>query len=275
MQNVLWSIICLIVGVGSVGWILWSWLIASDEPGILLIRWVVAVVVMGFVFINAARARDEFSKIAALLIGCVGGIVMVLVWRQRFCDWVGDMFAGLYSGGRQEIDPAPFYSIANAKRKKGQYDAALLEVQKQLERFPTDFGGWMLLAEIQAEDQKDLAAALGTVETIMQQEGHAPKNLAFAWNRVADWYLKLAHDPEGARMALERIVQLLPETEQSQVALQRIAHLASPELLAERRQPLTVPVPRGEANVGLREGRLDIKPVEEDPAVTAGNYVKH
>src|SRR5579862_6458170 len=157
----------LLIAVGCVLWVMWRWLKASDEPGILLVRWAVTVVVMGFVFVNAVRARDEFSKIAALLVGCVGGVVMVLVWRQKFCDYVGDMFASLYDGGNQQVDPTPFYSIAQAKRKKGLYQEALAEVHKQLERFPTDFGGWMLLAEIQAEDLKDLASAQETINTIL------------------------------------------------------------------------------------------------------------
>src|SRR5215831_6419268 len=102
MQSLFWSIVSLVIGAGCVLWLLWQWLKASDEPWILVLRWVITLVVMGFVFINAVRAHDEFSKIAALLIGCVGGIIMVLVWRQSFCDFVGNQFAGLYTGGNQK-----------------------------------------------------------------------------------------------------------------------------------------------------------------------------
>ena len=48
----------------------------------------------------------------------------------------------------------------------------------------------MLRAEIQAEDRKDLAASDETIETLLAQEGHAPRNIAFALTRQADWRLK-------------------------------------------------------------------------------------
>jgi tetratricopeptide (TPR) repeat protein len=259
----------------SVGWLLWLWLKASDEPGALVKRWLASVVVLGPLFWAAAHARDESSKIGVILLAAVGGIIMTLVWRQPFCDFVGDLFGGLYTGGSQQVDPAPFYSIAQAKRKKGQYLEAIAEVEKQLERFPTDFTGWMLLAEIQAEDLRDLPAAHETVMQFLQQDGHPPKNIAFILTREADWSLKVAQDREAARTALQTIVDLLPDTEQEQLARQRLAHLAPPELLAERQQPRSVALPPGVENVGLRLEPLEIKRPEEDPAAAAANYVAH
>src|SRR5262245_44856391 len=118
-MKLLWNIVILLLATLSVGWVLWRWLKASDEPLVLILRWLISGLVMWFVLMNAARARDEFSKIAAVLIGAVGGLVMTFIWRQKFCDFVGDQFASFYTGGGQEVDPRPFYSIAEAKRKRG------------------------------------------------------------------------------------------------------------------------------------------------------------
>ena len=273
-----WTIGAAVSGALSLAcivWVMWRWLKASDEPGILILRWAVSVLVLGFVFKTAVQARDEFSKIVAVLVGAVGGLLMTIVWRQKFCDFVGDMFASLYTGGKQAVEPTPFYSIAEAKRKRGLYDEALAEVHTQLERFPTDFKGWMLLAEIHAEDRKDLPAAEQAVETILTQEGHAPRNIAYALNRVADWRLKLAQDREGARAALERIVALLPDSEQSQAALQRVAHLTPEKMLVERHERPRIPIQPGADNIGLRSEPLELKPPDEDPSAAAANYVKH
>ena len=206
--NLLWNLLPALLSFAFIGWVLWRWLKASDEPLALIVRWLVSVVVLGFVLITAARARDEFSKIAAVLVGAVGGVVMTLVWRQQFCDFVGDLFASLYTGGNQQADPTPFYSIATARRKQGRYQEAIAEVDAQLARFPEDFTGWMLLAEIQAEDLHDLSAAQDILAQLIAQPGHAPKNIAYALSREADWHLKLNHDRDGARAALDRSIPL-------------------------------------------------------------------
>src|SRR4051794_29901965 len=115
------NLIPIWIGLGLTGWGLWRWLKASDEPLILLVRWLITALVLGFVLRTAALAKDEFAKIVALLLACVGGLAMTLVWRQKFCDFVGDQFAALYTGGSQQVEPKPFYSIAEARRKQGKY----------------------------------------------------------------------------------------------------------------------------------------------------------
>ena len=148
-------------------------------------------------------------------------------------------------------------------------------MRTQLDRFPNDFTGWMLLAEIYAEDKKDLAGAKAVLEELLSQEGHAPKNIAFALNREADWHLKLSQDRDGARIALERIVQILPDTEQAQLARQRIAHLTPTEMLKARHEPRRVALQRGEESVGLRLEPLEIAPRAEDPEATATRFIEH
>lgn len=269
------AIVPILISVGFIAWVFWRWLRASDEPVLLIIRWVITAVVLGFLFSFAARAKDEISKIAAILLAALCGVIMTLVWRQKFCDWVAGHFTSLYTGGKQEIDPAPFFSIAHARRKQGRYAEAIAEVRQQLTQFPNNFSGWMLLAEIQAEDLKDVGAAQHSVEQILLQEGHAAKNIAYALNRVADWHLKLTRDREAAQTALERIVQLLPGTEQEQLALQRIAHLTPAEMLVEQEEPRRIAIQAREQNIGLRMEPLDLRAPEEDPAEMANKFVQH
>jgi tetratricopeptide (TPR) repeat protein len=269
------KLIPLLLALASAGYLLWLWLRRSAEPMDLIGRWVITLVILLPVLGFAARAHDETMKIAAVLVGAFGGIILAVVWGPKMCEFVADALGSLYTGGNQQADPTPFYSIAEAKRKRGQYAEAIEEIQKQLDSFSNDFTGWMMIAEIQADNLQDLASARQTVDLILAQEGHAPKNIAYILNRRADWELKFAQDREAARLALERILELLPDTEQAQLALQRIAHLTPPEMLADKQEPRRMALLEGVANLGLQQKSTQILPAEKDPGLTAAEYVRH
>src|SRR5207244_2627858 len=118
---------------------------------------------------------------------------------------------GLFDGGSLAPEPRPLYSVAQSRQKQGKYLEAVAEIRKQLERFPTDLEGHLLLAQIQAEDLKDMPAAEITIQRLCAQPGHAPKNIAFALYSLADWYLAIGHDQDRARLAFEQIVGSYPD----------------------------------------------------------------
>jgi tetratricopeptide (TPR) repeat protein len=271
----LWNLVPLLIVLGILGWVCWRWLKRSEDPIGLVVIWVVTAIIGLFVLFTAATARDPISQVAAVLMGALGGLILAILWAPKLGEAVGRLFGSLYDGGMQQPEARPIYSIAEARRKRGRYTEAKEEVRKQLDRFPSDFTGLMMMAEIEAEDLKNLAAARAIVDELLAFEGRAPKNIAYALGREADWHLKLAHDREGARAALERVVQLLPDTEEAQLALQRIAKLTPEEMLAERREPRRIPVKRFEEKVGLRNEPLEVKLPGEDPAAAASKYVEH
>jgi tetratricopeptide (TPR) repeat protein len=86
--------------------------------------------------------------------------------------------------------------------------------------------------------------------------------------------LKYGQDPDSAREALQRIVRLFPETEQAYLAGQRIAHLSTAEMLAEKREPHLLKVGKYEQRLGLLDDSTALKPPAEDPAATASFLVK-
>jgi outer membrane protein assembly factor BamD (BamD/ComL family) len=159
---------------------------------------------------------------------------------------------------------------------KGKFPEAVVEIRKQLNRFPNDMEGAMLLAGIQAEDLKDLPGAEITLRNFCDSHGAPPKQAAAALTQLADWHLKLAQDADAARVALEKIIARFPDTELSLQAAQRIAHLGGAEkifLAAHDRQP--VAVPQGVKNIGLLESSEFLRPVEMEPGKLAAAYVKH
>lgn len=269
------GILGLVAVLAILAWVGYRWLKASDDPSRLVFHWIISAVIIVGVLAFAAGARDPLTKVFAIGVASIGAIVLCAIWGPGLLGVLARPFTNLFDGGDQEVDPQPFYSIAESRRKQGKYLEAITEIRKQLARFPCDFAGMMMLADIQAEHLNDLAGAENTIDRLLAEPGHTPRNIALALNRLADWRLKIGQDPDSAREALERVIQMVPETEQAYVARQRIAHLTTPEMLAEKREPHRVKLGHYQQNVGLLEEPVSVRPPEEDAAVTASNLVKH
>jgi tetratricopeptide (TPR) repeat protein len=258
-------LLALAMGFGLMGWFMWRSLKHSDDPWRLVTKWVASAIILGVlitVMVMCSGGGYEAAFIVPIAAAACG-IALGIFWGPHIATMLAAPITNALDGGLANIDPGPLYSIAEAKRKRGWHDQAITEVRRQLERYPTDFPGWMLLAEIQAEDQRNVTGAIETVEQLIAQPGHAKKNIAFALSRCADWELKFRQDRTAARRALERITMLLPDTEQAQLALQRIAHLSPQELLAEKHDPHRIAMRRFDNRVGLRQP--DAVPAQPEP----------
>jgi len=138
----------------------------------------------------------------------------------------------------------PSYARAQAKISFGKYEEAEMEVIRELEQCEEDFEGWMMLAELYAIHFNDLAAADQTIRDLCEQSATTPVQVSIALHRLADWHLKVAHDPVPARQTLERICARMPGTHLDKMARQRINRLPASraELLQEEQgKPLHVP----------------------------------
>jgi len=133
-----------------------------------------------------------------------------------------------------------------------------------------------LLANIQAEDLKDLPSAEITLNHFCDLPDAPPKQVAAALTQLADWHLKIAQDSDSARVSLEKIIAKFPDTELSAQAAQRIAHLGGVEkILLAARDRQSIFVPEGVKNIGLLDSSGHLAPAETDPAKLAADYVKH
>jgi hypothetical protein len=277
------AILAFVAVGGGLAWLLRAALRRSDDPRRLTVQWLVTggVVTFLLLYLGPMMSRDGGDSFvgnfgAAVFAGGllgITGLVLALVWSPSIVEGIGRKFGQLYDGGDTAPDPEPFFSIAEARRKQGRYAEAEAEVRKQLEMFPTHFCGQMLLAEIQAQDLRDLAATTATIEQILQQPGHAPKNVAFALTRLADWHLKYADDREAARAALERIVALMPDTPESHLAWQRLAHLTPESMLDESRERPRLAVPEAPPRLGVLTEAPIIKRKGSDPQERAAELV--
>ena len=265
------------IAVGAMGWFLVSCLKRSEDPARLIFKWILTALVIVFIIrmVGPMVGSGDMSAIVGLPLMGACAIVLVIIWRHNIAGLIAQPFSDLYSGGREEPIPRPAYSIAQAKQKRGNYEEAIAEARKQLERFPTDVEGQMLIAQIQAEDLKDLPAAELTVERFCAQPGHASQNIAFALYSLADWHLKITQDRAAARRHMEKIIELFPGSELALGAAHRIAHLGSLDMLLSPHERKKFTVLEGVQNLGLLRSLDHLKPAEQDQEQVAAECVKH
>src|SRR5437016_6022629 len=138
----------------------------------------------------------------------------------------------------------PIYARAIAKMKFGKYSEAEWEIIHQLENSQDDFEGWMMLAQLYANNFNDLSEAKRTILEICDQPRTTPPQLSIALHRLADWQLKLGNDPDAARAALQMIGDRLPGSHLARMARLRINQLPrTSEELQEQRISKPIPLP--------------------------------
>jgi len=271
IRGLLLALIAIIIA----GVIAWRWLRATrDGPAVLIGKWILSGLVLAVLFLGIVPAVVTG---AALLVPMIAfcGLILAIIWTPNITATLAKPFGDLFDGGNLEIEPEPLYSIAIARRKQGKFLEAIGELRKQLAQFPNDVIGQMMLAEVQAEDMNDLQGAQMTIDHFCAQEGHAPRNIAYALNALADWQIKYAQDVEGARQTLERIGQRLPDSEEALLAAQRLSHMGDANYLLSHRNRPTIVLKPGVENIGLIKNYEPLKPVEEDKAKLAQDHVTH
>lgn len=224
-----------------------------------------------FAFATAIRSLGVYAAPAAAGLG----IILAAIWATSLGQIVARPFTSILDGGDTQPELRPLYSMAQAKRQRGKYDEAIAQIHTQLERFPEDFQGWLLLAEIYADDLKDLEQARTAIHEILSHRDHTPKNIAYALTRLADWHLSLAQDRLSAQALLKEIVRRFPETEHAHNAEQRLAHLASEEMLAAAVERPRIEVKEYHEKIGLLGQTADPRKPEPGGSEKAVALVAH
>src|SRR5436190_4433451 len=239
----------ILAGAGILGLIIYTFARSfrrSENPARLIAKWIATLLTAGGLCWLAKGGVNSYGGAFAVPMACVFvGVILSVIWAPALGQIVSGMITGGLDGGNEELDAAPLYSTAEALRKRGKHRESIYAIQEQLRKFPNDFTGQMMLAEIQAEDLSDLQAAETTVHRFCAQPKHSPANIAFALNSLADWQMKFAQDRDAALRALEKIIELLPDSEFDRTAANRIAHLATTEQLVKAREPATLKMKPG------------------------------
>lgn len=277
--DILISILLMFGLVAGLGWFLWRTLKRTEDPPRLIFKWILTVIAVG-VLLRVVMPIVAQGGYGGAFVGipatAVVGLFLAIVWRYNIAMFFAKPFASLYDGGTEEPEKKPFYSSAQAKRKRGDFMGAKADVREQLLKFPEDAEGMLLLAEIEAQDLQDLSAADVVIQRFIHHKGRAPAQIAYALNSMADWQLKYAQDREAARACLEKIGELLPGSEWALRAAQRVAHLGDVHTLlgAQDRQTFKVRHIEGDPGLGGAWGHVQPAP-EESAADLAAKYVRH
>lgn len=214
-----------LAGFVSICWLFGQGLKRSDDPAKLLFKYLVTLaVVIGEIFFVRAMVANGQAFLAGGSLG-VFGLILSILWTPHISRFLVSLLALDFEGG---TGPKPDYSIAVAKRKLNNPLDAAVAVRRQLDKFPNDFEGVMLLASIQAEDLKDLRSADITLNHFCEWAEAPPKQVAAALTRLADWHLKFYHDTSSAKATLQRIIERFPDTELAVAARERFGHSESP-----------------------------------------------
>jgi TolA-binding protein len=156
----------------------------------------------------------------------------------------------------QTAQPLPTYSRAIGKMKFGKYGEAEMVILAELEKCETDFDGWMMLAELYANQFQDLAEAEKTILDLCMEPATTLPQVSIALHRLADWQLNLRQDPAAARRVLEEICRRMPGTLLALNARNRINQL---------------PQSRAELDSQKIRRKIQLPALTEEPTTNAGD----
>ena len=230
-------------------------LLRAFSQGLFIVSsdWTAITLAWALVRAGASLEKEHKSDFKALCWTCLGGMALPAIgivwlggWRVvglAACAILIPM-AGYTPKVLGRVKIPPMYAKAIAKMKFGKYGEAEWEIIRELEKHEDDFDGWMMLAELYANEFKDLAEAEQTILEVCEQPRTTPSQLSIALHKLADWHLKLAGDPDAARRALEMISSRLPQTHLDRMAQLRINQLPqTAEDLQEKRTVTSVHMP--------------------------------
>ena len=259
----------------------------SDEPGKQLLRLGASAVLLLLGIFGAAyfleiqqkasvlgRVASRIAAFAAPLLVAACGVLLGVLWASSMGRLLAAPLTSLFDGGKTETYRQPLYAIAEARRKRGRYAEAAAEVRKQLEEFPKDINGTLLLIDLCAKDLDQMEEARAAMEEYLQNGPHPPKNLFRVLAHMAEIYLATEDGGrEKAQQCLQRIQALCPGTEQEMLAAQRLAHIGSAEFLEAKKQTVRVPVKEFDRRLGLQGKRPNFQRNEKTPEELAGEYI--
>lgn len=229
-QRVVLGGLLIIVSYWAAGTLVWLLLDAHQrlEPEV---RFEFRATCFGTLFLTGVPAAVLFFLGGWAL----GGFVLVLLSAPMI---------GYSAPLLQRPKRKPLYSRAIARMKMGDYSDAEQEILRQLERAENDFNGWMLLAELHATRFKELHEAEKIILDLCVHPDTTPGQTSEALQKLADWQIVVAADPEAAARTLQLLCDRLPGTHLAAMAAARKAQLPTNQEYHELRHPKPIPVPQ-------------------------------
>jgi outer membrane protein assembly factor BamD (BamD/ComL family) len=275
-----------LLGLAFLIWLFYRALKRSEDPAKILFKELLTIALVGgeVLFVRKLTGTLQEGGLmgnfgqAFVISGSIAavGIILSIIWTPQISAFLISPLTNLFDGGSEPPEPKPMYSAALAKRKFNKPLEAIVATREQLAKFPNDFEGVLLLANIQVEDLNDLAGAEMTLNHFCDSPNAPDRQVVAALTQLADWHLKKAADVDAARAALQKIAARFPDTQFSLQAEQRLAHLGETEkIILAQHDRQAMAVPEGVNNIGLLDSTEFLRPQEIEPGRQAAVYVKH
>ena len=186
---------------------------------------------------DGAPTRTDQLKLYGVIWAILYGVILCLLFGWSFLQSVAAKFANLYWPADENFRIVPEYSLAEARRKVGDYAGAVAEYWNVIAQWPTDVFAHVQIAEIAIGQLHDLALAESELLSATAK-AEAEDTITLTHNRLADFYQFDRQDLPRAVAVIEQLRAKLPDTKAAQRTVDRLAALN--RILAGE---LPVPVP--------------------------------
>jgi tetratricopeptide (TPR) repeat protein len=221
IPTLVFALLLIALPIAGVVWLIRRQFRTSSEDNLVIVlRWVITLLVAG----TAIMAFPLFHLFGLFLI-VFCGVIMAVLWAPSVGEWVAGPLTAAFDGGSLPPERKTHLSLAEAHRKRGEYQEAVVALKLQLNEFPEDFETRMLLAGVLIENLGDFESGRLHVARVVNNPSHPARLRSYALTQLADWELGRGQDPEAARQCFEQIRALMPGTEFAMAAAQRLAHL--------------------------------------------------
>lgn len=163
--------------------------------------------------------------LVGLIVVIPAGVILAFIWLPSLVETALGGLTGAMTGGNLQVEAKPFYYRALAKRRQGKFSEALAEIDTELLKFPGNLEGLLLKSEIQADDLKNLPAAVELLQEAITTPERPRSELLAVQFRLAELLLHRIQDIPAGRSVLEQILEENPDSEAAHTARQHLAHL--------------------------------------------------
>ena len=188
-------------------------------------------------FLFAGGELDDATKLVGLMVAVAYGFVLFLLFGFSILRRAAGKFAdGFYQPADKNFQVLPEYSVAEARRKVGDYAGAVAAYRQVIAQFPDDVFVHIQIAQIAIEQLHDLS--LAELELLnATAKAAAEDTIALTHNQLADFYQLHRQDMLRAIAVIEQLRAKLPGTKTAEHAEARLAalnHILAGEVPAPR-----------------------------------------
>jgi len=181
---------------------------------------------IGYMLIRVYSGPDTNTSImlrfgATVLAGVYAGFLAVAYLLPIFTNKVSDM---VFSDSGQTAAPDGL-ATARGLVAQGEYEAAIQEYTKAIEKDPENRLAWTDVAKIYADKLEQPELAVATYRSAYDNMEWSEEDAAFFLFRISEWQLDELDDRDAGIATLEEVRAAYPETRHSANATNQLRQL--------------------------------------------------